>query len=673
MVKINTTPHFESEAFRWYGFGFNVIPIVPGAKKPAVKWDPWLETLCPEAINTHWEEHPDHEIGCIVGDGIIVFDADGPESTAAMAELEKIFDLYPTLTVTTSKGVHHYFRRATGTYAKSDSHDTAEHPDRIDVKTGRALVVLPPSTGKAVDVQECEEVEGLTEAPQDFIDAVFRHNGRKDPRARAITLPPPMTGPHSEVISQLSALLACIPSDCGYDDWVRVLMVIHHVTGGSDAGFRVADEWSSKASNYPGTEEIESKWKSFANYSGLPVTIATLIKMAKDAGADIENIFGNHGEDFEPCEFETIGPHHGGVPTSEAILSKQIDIPIVLEQFSLTGSSAELEAEALDQVYVLASIALLGQWTVLYAKHNTGKTLIVIYLLVEAIKKGAIKASDLYYFDLDDTQRGLTEKLKIAEEIGFHILCDGYRGFKVAAFISHIEELCKNNQARGVVLVLDTLKKFTDLMDKRRASKWGEVIRRFVAKGGTLIGLAHVNKNPGRDGKSVYSGTTDIIDDADCAYVLDVVSTDDKTKIKVVEFENKKRRGNVVNRISYSFSIEDGLSYQELLASVCLVDEPELVAVKQAAAIKSDADIINAVIAGIKDGITTKMRLRDAVSDRIGCSKRAAIKVIEKYAGTDPLTHKWTYAVGERGAQVFRLLDPGTSPSATENTANLKS
>ena len=211
------------------------------------------------------------------------------------------------------------------------------------------------------------------------------------------------------------------------------------------------------------------------------------------------------------------------------------------------------------------------------------------------------------------------------------------------------------------MLVLDTLKKFTDLMDKRRASRWGEVIRRFIAKGGTVIGLAHVNKNPGADGKSVYTGTTDIIDDADCAYVLDVVSTDDETNTKIVEFENRKRRGNVVNRVSYSFSIEDGLSYQELLASVCLVDELELVAVKQAEAIKSDTDIISAVIACINDGISTKLRLRDAVSDRIGCSKRAAVRIIEKYCGTDPEKHRWIFTVGDRGAQVFSLLTPDSA------------
>ena len=133
-----------------------------------------------------------------------------------------------------------------------------------------------------------------------------------------------------------------------------------------------------------------------------------------------------------------------------------------------------------------------------------------------------------------------------------------------------------------------------------------------------------------------------------------------------MEFENRKRRGNVVNRVSYSFSIEDGLSYQELLASVTPVDEMELLAVKQAEEIKSDAEIIEAVVGCIKDGTNTKMRLRDAVRDRIGCSRRSAIRVIEKYAGSDPTVHRWTYAVGGRGAQVFSVLEPDTPPEDPE-------
>ena len=155
MTSLDTLLPFSNARTYWHKFGFAVIPIIPGTKLPAVKWDPWLATLSQETITTYWAQHPDHELGFIVGDDVIVFDADSPESIAALALLEKTFDVTPNLTVNTSKGQHHYFRRAPGTYAKSDSHSTEEHPERIDVKTGRALVVLPPSTGKEVDIDEC--------------------------------------------------------------------------------------------------------------------------------------------------------------------------------------------------------------------------------------------------------------------------------------------------------------------------------------------------------------------------------------------------------------------------------------------------------------------------------------------------------------------------------------
>jgi len=31
----------------WYEFGFPVIPIIPGSKRTAEKWDPWLDGLSP--------------------------------------------------------------------------------------------------------------------------------------------------------------------------------------------------------------------------------------------------------------------------------------------------------------------------------------------------------------------------------------------------------------------------------------------------------------------------------------------------------------------------------------------------------------------------------------------------------------------------------------------------
>ena len=56
------------------------------------------------------------------------------------------------------------------------------------------------------------------------------------------------------------------------------------------------------------------------------------------------------------------------------------------------------------------------------------------------------------------------------------------------------------------MIILDTLKKFTDLMNKKASSEFGKLARTFVGAGGTIIALAHTNKNKDEEGKGVTGG-----------------------------------------------------------------------------------------------------------------------------------------------------------------------
>ncbi len=126
-------PDFGQAALDWYQFGFPVIPTLPTCKIPAVPWDPWLADLSPESIAAHWQRHPDHEVGFIVGPDIVVLDADSPEATAALERIEKERGVSPRLRNGTRKGSHHFYRRAPGTFARSASFSTEKFPARIDV------------------------------------------------------------------------------------------------------------------------------------------------------------------------------------------------------------------------------------------------------------------------------------------------------------------------------------------------------------------------------------------------------------------------------------------------------------------------------------------------------------------------------------------------------------
>ena len=654
----------ESSAFHWYGYGLKVIPVIPGKKQSSVKWDPWLDGLCPKALHDHWTAHPDHEVSCIVGDDIIVFDADSPASIQALNDLEQRHNLTPHLVVTTSRGEHHYFRRAEGSHAKSDAHSTEAHPERIDVKTGRALVVLPPSGGRQVKVFGGDDVNALTVADQNFIDAVYRHNGRDAPRPPDVKPPCPQLRPSDldQVTARLNEMLKHLDPDCGYRDWVNVLMATHHETGGSEQGFALANAWSGRGQKYRGEAEIRIKWESFRNYAGTPITVGTIIKVLAVNGIDWIEVCDSLEPPFEVCGYEVIHRIEQR-PTQPAESGHP------LSRYSLKGKSEFLEREAVLQKPLLGNLALMGQSTVFYAAPNTGKTLIILWLLSRAIEAGIIDPSMVYYVNVDDSQAGVVEKLRIAEQHGFHLLAEGNCGFRSNDLLNILNDLILTNRCNGVVIILDTLKKFTDVMDKHASTEFSKVIRRFVMRGGTCISLAHVNKNAGADGRPVYAGTTDILEDADCAYTLRVIDHPDDPQLRIVEFENIKRRGNVCRRAVYGYSNVPGLSYSELLQSVRPIDDAEMTSINQSAALNADADVIEAVSTCIRDGIVRKMQLADAAAARSGASRRSVLKIIECYTGDDPISHRWSYRVQKHGAKVFQLLTSPVDETAAGESA----
>ncbi len=305
---ITTPDKFTSvseAALYWLQFGFNVIPITPGSKHPNLKWDPWLDGLSPEKIRTYWAMRPDHELGFIVGDDLIVFDADSPESIAALEVIETCFCVTPRLVIQTKKGVHHYFRLAPGTVAKSDAHCTEKHPERIDVKAFRGMVILPPSAGKYVQHCAVQSASELSEVGQDFIDAIALHNGRTPPRQQA-SVPRKPVSPSSDSMSVLIAALDRIDANCGYNDWFVVSAIIFNATGGSDGGYALFDFWSSTGrKKYKGVHDTEKIWRRLNPDHPSPVRIGSLKKLVEANGHTWNEVLAAV-EAFDILDTETV-------------------------------------------------------------------------------------------------------------------------------------------------------------------------------------------------------------------------------------------------------------------------------------------------------------------------------------------------------------------------------
>jgi hypothetical protein len=339
-----------------------------------------------------------------------------------------------------------------------------------------------------------------------------------------------------------------------------------------------------------------------------------------------------------------------------------------LLSFSAKGQSKQLEEKMLEDVFVLDELAILGQWTMFYASPNTGKTLITLRLLTQAIESGRINGEDIFYINVDDTFRGGIEKLRIAEKFGFHMVISDINDFNKNSLLELIPKLVKEDSARGKIFVIDTLKKFVDLMDKKNASGFGDLARRFVAAGGTMICLAHTNKNKKADGSSQYGGTSDIMDDSDCGFVLELIDSGQGMsgeKTQHVEFYKKKSRGDVAESAGFSYAVRKGASYDDILKSVKRIDADTISKGREYAQLQSDLAADSAIIDSITDylkehEVAQKTELVEHVFADVGQPKPKIIKALTRWSGTgyDQYGHRWTGRKGDKNSVEYRLTKP---------------
>lgn len=330
--------------------------------------------------------------------------------------------------------------------------------------------------------------------------------------------------------------------------------------------------------------------------------------------------------------------------------------PNALTKHSLLGSAAQLEKYALEQKPLLGNICLTGEATVWFGRYGRGKTLFLLYLLHQAIEDGRIEAHNVFYINADDSGAGLAQKVRLCQDYGMHVLSPGHRGFSSSMIRQKMRELIEADQARGVFIALDTLKRFSDPMEKRAAREFTEVVREFVLRGGTLLALAHTNKNPGRDGKPVPEGTADILNDFDCAYLLDDAGEVKGTGETVVEFNREKSRGSVAIKARYAYDPDPTLSYVERLCTVRKVEDDD--EFYRPPVSEEEVDIVLSIEMAIMHGPATKMAIARTTAKALRhVSARAALNVLEKYTGDDPAVHRWNYTVQEHGRMVYALLE----------------
>ncbi|APG61991.1 hypothetical protein LPB140_03210 [Sphingorhabdus lutea] len=332
-----------------------------------------------------------------------------------------------------------------------------------------------------------------------------------------------------------------------------------------------------------------------------------------------------------------------------------------LEDHSLIGEGNKLAEQAQQQVPLLGDLCLKGQTSIWYAAPNTGKTLLALSLTMKAISDRRIEGNKVFYINADDSASGMAQKTRLLDDLGVHTLTPGFKKFTAKKLTEAMRLMANNGTAKGTLIIIDTVKKFFDLMSKKESKEFGDLTRQISLKGGTVLGLAHTNKNLNAKGKPVHAGTSDLMEDFDTIYMLECLNGAKKHE-KFIKATNEKRRGDNVEETHFKFSSEFGLSYEQRLLSV-IESDPEFGDIEVQIDMQ-EQDIIDNIRAAIKHKNDKKMKIVATVNKATKASRNTILDVLVKHSGPNPEEHLWDFDVRGRGAHVYSLHEkPEAEPA----------
>ena len=261
-----------------------------------------------------------------------------------------------------------------------------------------------------------------------------------------------------------------------------------------------------------------------------------------------------------------------------------------------------------------SKVVAMNELSVVYGPTGSAKTLVMLSdTILDKTNRGK---EDVVYVNLDDSAIGLAEKAEILAELNIKMI----KEFDLMMLYSMINE----NVAKDKVIIIDTVKKIVNLMDKAQVADLMKHLKNFTHAGGTVILIAHANKNLGPDGLPVLEGVGDLKNDADC--VVRVQRHKD-----IITMSNEKNRSYV--ELEAIFQTSETKDYKSLMYSVKQLSGQEAIDLKlqreQECFKEDNCRLIETIteMIGLFPAQKTKL-VKDLIEDT-GLSRKAIVDILE--------------------------------------------
>lgn len=205
---------------------------------------------------------------------------------------------------------------------------------------------------------------------------------------------------------------------------------------------------------------------------------------------------------------------------------------------AMTVSPKQIESIAQAKP-IIDDLIIAGHITIISAPPNAGKTALFMRLAGEMAAKGF----EVLYLNADLAMSDAELHHSMAEEGGWRLVIPGAtEGTNIEYVIESLKQMADSSQdLSGVVIILDTLKKFGDVTTKYLLKDFFILLRGLTAKGATIVALGHTNKYRDENDDLIFEGVGDVKNDTDELIYLESFRVPDSFKTVLRSYPAKVR------------------------------------------------------------------------------------------------------------------------------------
>lgn len=296
----------------------------------------------------------------------------------------------------------------------------------------------------------------------------------------------------------------------------------------------------------------------------------------------------------------------------------------ILDKLLAKQTTDDMMEKIQDAEFCFAELVVRSHLQAYVAPANTGKTAFAIHASAEMAKSGY----EVIYINADASASDLKFYHNHARTNAYTLISPDLSNQSTDDIVKLLQEMARSDDdLNNLVIVIDTIKKFVDVIQKSQAKAFFKILRSLTAKGITVICLGHTNKHQDHSGKAIYEGTGDLRNDVDELYYMEANKQPDGS-LKVSIYMDKCRAE--VKNMTFTIRGKD--------RTVTIEDEFYDVKAKKSYEdqLKKDQQLINFInkSLAIKGRSTTEL---EALSKTMGSNftRRQLEKVLKTYSMTE--------------------------------------